>query len=120
MRFICMTHSTAVSPDVHLTEEEVVLGTILAKCTQPGWRAERAGRMRTQAETLVRNLRAQVVPVNLPLADEELRRGLHDAWVMWDWAQHHRGEEPFIQSFSLIALGLVLELLGWLGVLPAF
>ncbi|KAI0284919.1 RNA dependent RNA polymerase-domain-containing protein [Russula brevipes] len=119
MRFICTTHGAAVSPDGCLTEEEVVLGTILAKCTQPGWRAERAGRMRTQAETLVRNIRAQVVPVNPPLADEELRRGLRDAWVMWGWAQHHR-EEPFIQSFSLIALGLVLELLGWLRVLPVF
>jgi hypothetical protein len=119
MRFICTTHSAAVSPDVHLTEEEVVLGTILAKCAQPGWRAERAGRMRTQAETLVRNFRAQIVPVNPPLAEEELRRGLRDAWAVWGWAQQHR-EEPFIQSFSLIALGLVLELLGWLKALPVF
>lgn len=60
--------------------------------------------MRAQTVTLVRNFRAQIVPVNSPLAGEALRRGLRDAWAVWGWAQHHR-EKPFIQSFSLVALG---------------
>ncbi|KAH9989066.1 RNA dependent RNA polymerase-domain-containing protein [Russula compacta] len=112
--FICMTHGVSISSDVRLTEEEVVLGTILAKCWHRRWRRNRADRMRAQTETLVRDLRAQIVPVNSPLAGRVLRRGLRDAWAVWGWAQHHR-EKPFIQSFSLVALGLVLDILERLG-----
>ena len=116
MRFVCVTHGVSSSPDAHLSEEEVVLGTILEKCGQPRWRADRADRMRTHAETLASDLRAQIVAVYSPLTAEELRGGLRDAWAVWGWAQHHR-EKPFIQSFSLVALGLVLELFGQFGAL---
>jgi RNA-dependent RNA polymerase len=110
MRFICVTHSIAISPDVHLSEEEVVLGIILGKYSQQLFRTDRGERMRMQAEMLVRDLRAQIVPIDAPLVEEDLRRGLRDAWGVWCWAQHQR-EKPFIQSFSLVTLGLVLDLL---------
>jgi RNA-dependent RNA polymerase len=119
MRFICVTHSIENSPDTRLSEEEVVLGTILAKCSQPRWRAERAERMRGHAEALVCDIRAHIVKLHPPLSEEGLRGGLRDAWAAWNWAQHHR-EEPFILSFSLVVLGLILELLGLSGVLVDF
>ena len=40
--------------------------------------------------------------------DEQLWYGFLRAWEVWAWAQHHRDEE-FIQSFSLIVLGLMLD-----------
>jgi len=117
MRFICVTHSVSTLSDTWLREEEVVLGTILAKCSQPCWREDRSRRMRMHTETLVNYLRARIIGVHSPPTVEELSDGLRTAWAVWSWAQHN-GEEPFIQSFSLVALGLILELLELFGALP--
>ena len=125
MRCICATHTLVEAPDVRLTEEEVVLGTILANCTQSRWRTERAYRMRLQSETLVRDIRAHIVPgdggspatATGAQSEEQLRERLRSAWVMWVWAQHHRDREYF-ESFSLIALGVILDCLKHLGELP--
>jgi RNA-dependent RNA polymerase len=119
MRYICVTHTLVDAPDVRLKEEEVVLGTILATTTQPRWRADRAQRMRVHSGALVRDIRAQIVykaNEDEP-TDEELRAGLLVAWEMWRWAQHHRDKE-FIEGFSLIVLGVVLDCLKRLGALP--
>ena len=127
MRYICATHTLIDAPDVRLTEEEVVLGTILANCTQPRLRQERAHRLKLQSETLVRDIRSHLIAfasVSDPsssasgqLTEPQLRSGLRDAWAMWCWAQHHR-ETEFVESFALIALGVVLDCLKRLGALP--
>jgi RNA-dependent RNA polymerase len=114
-----MTHTLLDSPDVQLTEEEVVLGVILAKSTQPRLRKDRMYRMRLHVETLVRNIRARIIP---PAEDgqrtfEDFRDGLQKAWATWGWAQHHRDKE-YIESFSLIALGVALDCLKQLSALP--
>ena len=119
MRFICVTHRVSTSSDTWLSEEEVVLGTILAKCSQPRWREDHSHRMRMHAEVLVNNLREQIIGDLSPPTVEELSDGLRRSWAMWSWAQHRR-EEPFIQSFSLVALGLILEFLELFGALPDF
>jgi RNA-dependent RNA polymerase len=128
MRFICATHTLIDAPDVRLTEEEVVLGTILANCTQPRLRGHRASRLKLQSETLVRDVRSNVIGSapgdgggsgegGRPSTEQQLRDGLRDAWAMWCWAQHHR-EAEFVESFALIALGVVLDCLKRLGALP--
>jgi len=124
MRCICATHTLLEAPDVRLTEEEVVLGTILANCTQSRWRADRAYRMRLQSETLVRDIRAHIVPGDGgrlgstgAQSEEQLRESLRSAWATWVWAQHHQDREYF-ESFSLITLGVVLDCLKHLGELP--
>jgi len=104
-----------------------VLGTILANCTQPRWRADRARRMRLQSETLVRDIRAHIDggvstatgngTGNGAQEQERLRAVLRSAWATWVWAQHHRDGE-YIESFSLIALGAILDCLKRLGELP--
>ena len=119
MQFICVTHSVSTSSNTQLSEEEVVLGTILAKCSQPCWREDCSHRMRMHAETLVNYLRVQIIGILSPPTVEQLSDGLRHAWAMWSWGQYHR-EEPFIQSFSLVALGLILELLELFGALPDF
>ncbi|KAI9446027.1 RdRP-domain-containing protein [Lactarius indigo] len=121
MRYICVTHTLVDAPDVRLKEEEVVLGTILATTTQPRWHLDRAYRMRLHSGALVRDIRSQIVPKakeDEP-TEEELRAGLQIAWKLWCWAQHQRDkEEEFIESFSLIVLGVVLDCLKRLGGLP--
>ena len=63
MRYACRVHTLLDSHDAQLTEEEVVLGVILAKSTQPRLRKDRAYRVRLHAETLVRDICARIVPV---------------------------------------------------------
>ncbi|KAI9446026.1 RdRP-domain-containing protein [Lactarius indigo] len=121
MRYICVTHTLVDSPDVRLKEEEVVLGTILATTTQPRWRSDRAYRMRLHSGALVRDIRSQIIPKAKEDAptEEELRAGLPIAWRMWCWAQHQRDKDKeFIEAFSLIVLGVVLDCLKRLGGLP--
>jgi RNA-dependent RNA polymerase len=118
MRNVCMTHTLLDLPDVQLTEEEVVLGVILAKSTQPRLRKDRAYRMRLHAETLVRDIRARIVPAEEgQRTEKDFRDGLQKAWATWGWAQHHR-DEGYIESFSLIGLGVVLDCLKQLSALP--
>jgi RNA-dependent RNA polymerase len=50
MRHICVTHTLVDSPDILLKEEEVILGTILANCTQSRWRSDWPYRMKLHAE----------------------------------------------------------------------
>jgi RNA-dependent RNA polymerase len=116
MRYICMTHTLIDSPDICLNEEEVVLGTILANCTQPRWHSDRTQRMRLHSEMLVRDMRSHIMPDEGPPAEPQLREGLRSGWAMWSWARHHRDEE-FIDSFSLITLGVIFDCLGRLGAL---
>jgi RNA-dependent RNA polymerase len=122
MRFICMTHTLVDAPDVRLTEEEVVLGTILANCTQARWRQDRSYRMKLHAEELVNDIRTQIVPQREESPTEErlqeqLRIGLRRAWAAWCWAQNHQ-DEDYIESFALLALGIVFDCLKRLGELP--
>jgi RNA-dependent RNA polymerase len=120
MRYICMTHTLLDLPDVQLTEEEVVLGVILAKSKQPQLRKDRAYRMRMHADTLVRDMRARIVPAEEGQRTErekDFSDGLQKAWVTWGWAQHHRDKE-FIESFSLVVLGIILDCLKQLSALP--
>ena len=118
MRAVCMSHALLDSPDVHLMEEEVVLGIILAKSVQPRLRKDREYRMRLHADMLVRDIRGQIAPAEeSEKTNKEFRDGLQNAWVMWGWAQHHR-DKAFIESFSFIALGVILDCLKQLGALP--
>jgi RNA-dependent RNA polymerase len=118
MRYVCMTHTLLDLPDAQLTEEEVVLGVILAKSTQPRLRKDRTYRMRQHSETLVRDIRARIVPEEEgQRTEKDFRDCLQKAWATWGWAQHHRDKE-YIESFSLIVLGVVLDCLKQLSALP--
>jgi RNA-dependent RNA polymerase len=117
MRYICVTHTLVDAPDVCLKEEEVVLGTILADCVQPQWRTDRKYRMKLRSQGLVNDIRGQITQSREALMEDQLRVGLLRAWKVWAWVQHHRDRE-FIESFSLIALGLMFNYLERLGGFP--
>ena len=117
MQYICVTHTLRDAPNSRLQEEEVVLGAILAKCVQSRWRADRTNRMNLHAEELVNDIRQQIIQSEETLKEDKLRAGLLRAWKVWAWAQYHRYDE-FIESFSLIALGLMFDYFERLGGLP--
>jgi len=117
MRFICATHTLVDTPDVRLTEEEVVLGTILANCTQSRWRSDRSYRMKQHTKDLVGRIRSQIIKCEGSPTEEQLRAALPHAWAVWCWAQHHRDKE-YIESFALLVLGTMLDSLRCHGTLP--
>jgi RNA-dependent RNA polymerase len=120
MKYICVTHTLVDTPDVRLKEEEVVLGTILANCTQRRWRTDRSYRMKLHSEGLLYDIHTRIVPSEAgkgPPSEDRFRAGLLTAWAMWGWARHHQQKE-FIESFSLLMLGIVLDCLKHLGGLP--
>jgi hypothetical protein len=115
-------HKLVDRPDI-LPKEEVVLGTILANCVQrrlqPRRRTDRIYRMKLLAGGLVNDIREQIVQSEseeTPMEDQ-LRAGLLRKWDVCAWAQHHRDRE-FIESFSVIVLGLMFDYLGRFGGLP--
>lgn len=73
--------------------------------------------MKLHVEGLVDDIRGQIVRIDETPTQEQFRSNLSRAWAVWAWAQHHRDEE-FIESFSLIALGLVFDNLKRLDGLP--
>jgi hypothetical protein len=117
MRFICVTHRLIDEPDVRLTEEEVVLGTILADYPQRRWRTEQMYRMKAHAQELVCDTRSQIIRCEGMFAKPQLYAALSHAWAAWCWAQHN-GDREYIESFSLLVLGIVFDCLRRLGAMP--
>ncbi|KAH8995457.1 hypothetical protein EDB92DRAFT_1943460 [Lactarius akahatsu] len=93
-----------------------VTHTLRRRTRRPRWRLDRAYRMRLHSEAL--DIHAQIFQKAREDAptEGELRTGLPVAWKMWCWAQHRRDKDKeFIDSFSLIVLGVVLTCLKRLG-----
>ncbi|KAI0045365.1 RdRP-domain-containing protein [Auriscalpium vulgare] len=117
MRYIRTTHTLTDAPGVQLAEEEVVLGTILSHCTFERWRKDRIERMKLHVDGLGKDIRARII-VNVTEADDPARReGLRVAWATWSWCQKNMDKEV-MESFSLIALGVVLDCLKKLEAIP--
>ncbi|EMD38185.1 hypothetical protein CERSUDRAFT_113336 [Gelatoporia subvermispora B] len=119
LRYICVTHALSEAPEVRLTEEEVVVGVIMARCSQHRWRTERQYRMRLHVSTLVGDISRKLRFARPARAEEEpsrpqLLEGLSRAWLAWDFSTRH-AEFFGAKSFGLITLGVILNLLGDLG-----
>ena len=111
LRYICATHTLSVTPGIRLLEAEVVIGTILAKCSQKRWRSDRIYRMRLHALNLVKDVQRNLIE---SLGDAvpvfELVAGLQLAWSAWGFSLRHRADFG-ANSFGLIALGTVIDCL---------
>lgn len=122
LTYICSTHTLSNTPGVRLLEEEVVVGTILAKCSQRRWRKDRMYRMRLHASTLVRNIREELLEATQggrPHTRDELLLGLEKAWAAWDLGVR-KDKEFGASSFGLLALGMIFDCLDGLGGLEEY
>lgn len=117
LAYTCLTHSISESPDSRLSEEEVVVGTILADCPQDRYRKDLTYRMRWHSEMLVRSIKRKLYQPNLPTErfDEGAARyGLSQAWLAWDFGMRNRAAFG-ANSFSFIALNIIIDILERFG-----
>jgi len=111
LRYICATHTLSNEPGTSLLEAEVVIGTILAKCSQKRWRKDRIYRMRLHASTLVKDVQNNLKENISELKTyPELLRGLDLSWKAWHFSILNR-KDFGANSFGLIALGTIFECL---------
>lgn len=114
LNYICVTHTLSNEPETRLLEEEVVIGTILAKCSQKRWRSNRIYRMRHHVGTLINDIKRTLK--GLVGFDEKVEsrsarvRLLELGWRAWN-ASIHKREEFGANSFGLIALMVVFDCL---------
>jgi len=108
--FIRCTHTLSHIAGSRLTEEEVVVGTILAECPQKRWRKDRIARLKIHSNALARGIEHTLLP-NLTMATkDELLTGLRRAWNAWCFSVRYQLYEA-ASSFGLIALALIFAIL---------
>ncbi|KAF7791939.1 hypothetical protein EIP86_002965 [Pleurotus ostreatoroseus] len=104
LRGICADFTLSYGKDAMLTEEEVVVGTIVAPCPQPRRRRDFMSQMREQATTLVDSVRYDLSGEEGTLPERSLQR----SWVAYRLAEIK--EDTFgARSFAWIALGEIFE-----------
>jgi RNA-dependent RNA polymerase len=104
LRTICATHTLSFSKSAMLSEEEAVIGTIVAKSSQPRRRKDLMSKLREQTDLLVRGMREDLTGDEGTPLDEWLER----AWVAWKVSLVHR--KLFgARSFGWVSLGGIFE-----------
>ncbi|KAG2355838.1 RNA dependent RNA polymerase-domain-containing protein [Suillus spraguei] len=125
--YVATCHTLSRIPGTHLREEEIVVGTILAKCSQKKFRTDRTYAMAECISVLIRDIRCKILPQSMENASpDEVRDGLENGWSAWTLSQekyresHEEGKEGYgAQSFGLVALAIVLDCLEQLQELPS-
>ncbi|KAL1744025.1 RNA dependent RNA polymerase-domain-containing protein [Schizophyllum fasciatum] len=109
LRYICTTHTVSNTPGVELIEEEVIVGTILAKCSQNRWRRDRIGRMNLHMGQLIHTVQLGIRRGDLqdPAA---LRLTLNRAFQAWKLSVA-RYEDWGAKSFGLVVLAYIFDCL---------
>ena len=114
LKYICATHTLTNQPGIRLMEEEVVIGTILAKCSQKRWRSDRIFRMQLHASVLVQKIHSELLKNPENASTDELQRGLQRAWSAWNISVRHKPKFGS-SSYGLIALDVTFNCLERLG-----
>ena len=104
LQTICATHTLSHARSALLTEEEAIIGTIVAKCSQPRKRKDLMAKLRDQTNLLVTIIREDLMgDEDLPLEDR-----LDHAWVAWEFSAVEK--DAFgAKSFGWVALGVIFE-----------
>jgi len=105
LRYICATHTLSNTPGNELLEAEVVVGTILATCSQKSLRKERIYRMRHHVGTLIQDIKHTLKPKD---EGTSIIQALELAWQAWKFSVHKR-EEFAANSFGIIALSIIFD-----------
>jgi len=106
LRTLCTTHTLTYSRSSMLTEEEAMIGTIVAKCSQSRKRKDLMAKLREQTNLLVTGIREDLMgDEDLPLEDALMR-----AWVAWEFSAVEK--DVFgAKSFGWVALGGIFEVI---------
>jgi len=104
LRTISATQTLSYSRNAMLTEEEVVVGTIVAKSSQPRRRKDLMSKLREQTTQLVRAIRSELAGDDDTPLEAQLRR----AWTCWRLSSSEK--DTFgARSLGIIALGCIFD-----------
>ncbi|KAJ3488452.1 hypothetical protein NLI96_g2800 [Meripilus lineatus] len=104
--FLCSNNTLGTHKDAMLTEEEAIVGTIVAKSSQPKMREGKMWRLRDQTTLLVRCVLHELAGEDGTLHKKSLER----AWVAYQLACIERKHGYFgAKSFGWIALGEIFD-----------
>ncbi|TFY68358.1 hypothetical protein EVJ58_g1048 [Rhodofomes roseus] len=104
LRGICAAHALSYSRSALLTEEEALVGTIVAKTSQPRKRTDMMSRLREQTASVVKAVRTEISGVDGTSAETSLER----AWVAYKVALIQ--DDYFgARSFAWVALGEIFD-----------
>ncbi|KDQ20445.1 hypothetical protein BOTBODRAFT_124037 [Botryobasidium botryosum FD-172 SS1] len=104
LQCICAMHTLSRSKSKQLSEEEVFIGSIMARSSQPRRRQDMISHMRTQSTELVTRVRAALAGEEEGEAEDWLLR----AWVAWEISREL--DDNFgAKSFGWVALGAFFE-----------
>ena len=103
LKTICASHTISYRRDSMLTEEEVTVGTIVARTSQPRYRKDMISKLRDQTSLQVKGVRNELVS-----EEDGFETKLHKAWALWRVTQDER-ELMGARSLGLIALGVIFD-----------
>ena len=105
LRYICALHTLSNTPGSDLLEAEVVIGTILATCSQKRLRRDRIYRIHHHVRTLVQDIKRGLKPKD---DGTSIIQALQVAWKAWNFSVKNR-EEFAANSFGIIALSTIFD-----------
>ncbi|KAI0093951.1 RdRP-domain-containing protein [Irpex rosettiformis] len=110
---ICVLHVLSTARAAMLTEEEALVGTIVAKCTDQKKRKEQTAKLRERTTNLFDRTARQVVGPGLNEGDDfkqHTEGALRRAWVAYGVSLIFRRSEFFgSQSFGILALSEIFD-----------
>ncbi|THH11989.1 hypothetical protein EW145_g298 [Phellinidium pouzarii] len=117
LRYICTTHALT-DHSTQLSEAEIVIGTVLAQCSQHRWRQERIYRMRLHSSNLIKEIKDEILPKKLhAMSISETEKSLEYAWTAWKLIIERiaslkaNGNVFGLNSFGLLVLNVVFDCL---------
>ena len=103
IKTICAAHTISYRRDAMLTEEETVVGTIVAKTSQPRHRRDMISKLRDQTNLQVKGVRNELIS-----EEDGFETKLRKAWALWRVTQEER-DLMGARSLGLIALGVIFD-----------
>ena len=112
LKYVAMTHT--LSDDHRLSEAEIVIGTIIAQCSQDRWRRERVFKMSLHVRKLENDIREYVYKgkQKIDLTKDDMKQALEFAWKAWTMMTDSIAENTRIltqNTFALIMLNITFE-----------
>ena len=103
LKTICVSHTISYRRDAMLTEEEAVVGTIVARTSQPRQRRDMISKLRDQTNLEVKGVRNELIS-----EEDGFKTKLEKAWALWRVTQEER-ESMGARTLGLIALGVIFD-----------
>lgn len=109
LQTICSTHTLVNSRTAMLTEEEAIVGTIVANTSQPRKRQDHIAKLREQTDLLVRGVRENIYGNENNTREDRLRVAFFAFKFAFTLKFREKGSKFGARSFEWIALGAVFE-----------